>query len=70
MWSARWVSKTVHSEKFAPRITIGTKTAACAGGLLEKEVSRSTAGCQRGGCSKRAFSASGNKCADGTAGKS
>jgi len=68
MWLDRWVSKTVDSENPGPRSTIGTKTAAEAGGLLLEVVSLSTSGCQMGGCAKRAFSAAGIKCADGTAG--
>jgi hypothetical protein len=68
MWFARWVSNTVDCEKSGPRMTMGTSTAAGAGSRAEKEVSRSTSGCQTGGCSKRARRASGNKWADGTAG--
>ena len=70
MCAARRVSNTVGDEACGPLITMGTSTAAWAGARSEVKLSRTTSGCHTGGCSNRAFRASGCKKAVGTAGMS
>ncbi len=70
MCAARRVNKTVGVQALGPRMTIGTKTAACAGERSDEKFSLTTSGCQMGGFKKRAFKAWGKSCEDGTAGKS
>ena len=70
MCAARRVNKTVGEQALGPRMTMGTKTAACAGARSETKLSLTTSGCQTGGFKNRALIAWGKRWADGTAGKS
>jgi hypothetical protein len=70
MCAARRVNKTVGEQALGPRMTMGSKTAACAGERSDEKFSLTTSGCQAGGFINRALKASGKSCEDGTAGKS
>jgi len=70
MCAARRVNNTVGEQALGPRMTMGTKTAACAGERVDEKFSLTTSGCQTGGFKKRDRNAWGDRCEDGTAGKS